>query len=79
MAETRLPERFNASDMFLLLWYKCAWCSDIGGPAILDGTSGARPAQSAPHRGRRTAAAVQGSSRSRTAQDLGSDRNCDKR
>jgi Trehalase-like, N-terminal len=75
MAETRLPERFNASDMFLLMWYKCAWCSDIGGPAMPDSTSGARPPQSPPHRGRRTPAAVQGWSRSRTAQDLGSDRN----
>ena len=39
MAETPLLERLTASDLFLLLWDDYGWSSDIGGLAILDGTS----------------------------------------
>lgn len=39
MAGTRLLERLTASDLFLLLWDDYGWCTDIGGLAILDGTS----------------------------------------
>ena len=39
MAETRLLERLTASDLFLLQWDRYGWSSDIGGLAILDGTS----------------------------------------
>ena len=39
MAGTRLLERLTASDLFLLLWEDYGWCTDIGGLAILDGTS----------------------------------------
>jgi diacylglycerol O-acyltransferase / wax synthase len=39
MADTRLLERLTASDLFLLLWDDYGWSSDIGGLAILDGTS----------------------------------------
>jgi diacylglycerol O-acyltransferase len=39
MAETRLLERLTASDLFLMLWDDYGWSSDIGGLAILDGTS----------------------------------------
>jgi WS/DGAT/MGAT family acyltransferase len=39
MAETHLLERLTASDLFLLLWDDYGWSSDIGGLAILDGTS----------------------------------------
>jgi WS/DGAT/MGAT family acyltransferase len=39
MAERRLLERLTASDLFLLLWDDYGWSSDIGGLAILDGTS----------------------------------------
>jgi WS/DGAT/MGAT family acyltransferase len=39
MAETGLLERLTASDIFLLLWDDYGWSSDIGGLAILDGTS----------------------------------------
>jgi diacylglycerol O-acyltransferase / wax synthase len=39
MAETRLLERLTASDLFLALWDDYGWSSDIGGLAILDGTS----------------------------------------
>jgi WS/DGAT/MGAT family acyltransferase len=39
MAETRLLERLTASDLFLLLWDDYGWSSDIGGLAVLDGTS----------------------------------------
>jgi WS/DGAT/MGAT family acyltransferase len=39
MAETGLLERLTASDLFLLLWDDYGWSSDIGGLAILDGTS----------------------------------------
>ena len=39
MAETRLRERLTASDLFLLQWDRHGWSSDIGGLAILDGTS----------------------------------------
>ncbi|MGW5110157.1 wax ester/triacylglycerol synthase family O-acyltransferase [Nocardia sp. NPDC004123] len=39
MAETRLLERVTASDLFLLLWDDYGWSTDIGGLAILDGTS----------------------------------------
>jgi diacylglycerol O-acyltransferase / wax synthase len=38
-AETRRLERLTASDLFLLLWDDYGWSSDIGGLAILDGTS----------------------------------------
>jgi diacylglycerol O-acyltransferase len=39
MAETRRLERLTASDLFLLLWDDYGWSGDIGGLAILDGTS----------------------------------------
>lgn len=39
MADTRLLDRLTASDMFLLMWDDYGWSSDIGGLAILDGTS----------------------------------------
>ena len=39
MAGTCLLERLTASDLFLLLWEDYGWCTDIGGLAILDGTS----------------------------------------
>ena len=39
MPETPLLERLTASDLFLLLWDDYGWSSDIGGLAILDGTS----------------------------------------
>jgi diacylglycerol O-acyltransferase / wax synthase len=39
IAETRLLERLTASDLFLLLWDDYGWSTDIGGLAILDGTS----------------------------------------
>lgn len=39
MAETRRLERLTASDVFLLLWDDYGWSTDIGGLAILDGTS----------------------------------------
>jgi len=39
MAETRLLERLTSSDLFLLLWDDYGWSSDIGGLAVLDGTS----------------------------------------
>jgi diacylglycerol O-acyltransferase len=39
MAETPLLERLTASDLFLLLWDDYGWSTDIGGLAILDGTS----------------------------------------
>jgi diacylglycerol O-acyltransferase len=39
MAGTPLLERVTASDLFLLLWDDYGWSSDIGGLAILDGTS----------------------------------------
>ena len=39
MAETRLLERVTASDLFMLMWDDYGWSTDIGGLAILDGTS----------------------------------------
>jgi diacylglycerol O-acyltransferase / wax synthase len=39
MAEARRLERLTASDLFLLLWDDYGWSGDIGGLAILDGTS----------------------------------------
>ena len=39
MAETPLLERLTASDLFLLMWDDYGWSSDIGGLAVLDGTS----------------------------------------
>jgi diacylglycerol O-acyltransferase / wax synthase len=39
MAETRLLDRLTPSDLFLLLWDDYGWSTDIGGLAILDGTS----------------------------------------
>jgi diacylglycerol O-acyltransferase / wax synthase len=39
MVETPLLERLTASDLFLLLWDDYGWSTDIGGLAILDGTS----------------------------------------
>ncbi len=39
MAGTRLLERLTASDLFLLQWDHYGWSSDIGGLAILDGSS----------------------------------------
>ncbi len=39
MAGTRGLERLTASDLFLLLWEDYGWSTDIGGLAILDGTS----------------------------------------
>jgi diacylglycerol O-acyltransferase / wax synthase len=38
-AETRRLERLTASDIFLLLWDDYGWSTDIGGLAIVDGTS----------------------------------------
>ena len=37
--ETRPLERLTASDLFLLMWDDYGWATDIGGLAILDGTS----------------------------------------
>ena len=37
--EQRHLERLTASDLFLLMWDDYGWSSDIGGLAILDGTS----------------------------------------
>jgi diacylglycerol O-acyltransferase / wax synthase len=39
MTENRPLERLTASDLFLLLWDDYGWSTDIGGLAILDGTS----------------------------------------
>jgi diacylglycerol O-acyltransferase / wax synthase len=39
MAQTRLLERLTASDLFMLLWDDYGWSTDIGGLAILDGTT----------------------------------------
>ena len=39
MADTCQLERLTASDLFLLLWDDYGWSTDIGGLAILDGTS----------------------------------------
>src|SRR6516165_8788865 len=39
MAGTPVLERLTASDLFLLMWDDYGWSSDIGGLAILDGTS----------------------------------------
>jgi diacylglycerol O-acyltransferase len=39
MTETRVLERLTASDLFLLLWEDYGWSTDIGGLAILDGSS----------------------------------------
>jgi diacylglycerol O-acyltransferase / wax synthase len=39
MAETPPLERLTASDLFLLLWDDYGWSTDIGGLAVLDGTS----------------------------------------
>ncbi|HTY31102.1 MAG TPA: wax ester/triacylglycerol synthase domain-containing protein [Mycobacterium sp.] len=39
MADTRLLDRLTSSDLFLLMWNDYGWSSDIGGLAILDGTS----------------------------------------
>jgi diacylglycerol O-acyltransferase len=39
MAGTPPLERLTASDLFLLLWDDYGWSSDIGGLAIVDGTS----------------------------------------
>ena len=39
MREARSLERLTASDIFLLLWQDYGWSTDIGGLAILDGTS----------------------------------------
>jgi diacylglycerol O-acyltransferase len=39
MAGTRQLERLTASDLFLLLWDDYGWSTDIGGLAVLDGTS----------------------------------------
>lgn len=39
MAKTRPLERLTASDLFLLLWDDYGWVTDIGGLAILDGSS----------------------------------------
>ena len=39
MDEARLLERLTASDLFMLLWDDYGWSTDIGGLAILDGTS----------------------------------------
>jgi D-alanyl-D-alanine-carboxypeptidase/D-alanyl-D-alanine-endopeptidase len=38
-AETHVLERLTASNLFLLMWDDYGWSSDIGGLAILDGTS----------------------------------------
>jgi len=39
MAETPPLERLTASDLFMLLWDDYGWPNQIGGLAILDGTS----------------------------------------
>src|SRR5215472_1215940 len=39
MAETHLLDRLTASDLFLLMWDDYGWSSDIGGLAVLHGTS----------------------------------------
>ncbi|MET9273109.1 wax ester/triacylglycerol synthase family O-acyltransferase [Kribbella sp. NPDC003557] len=39
MAGGRRLERLTASDLFLLLWDDYGWSTDIGGLAVLDGTS----------------------------------------
>jgi WS/DGAT/MGAT family acyltransferase len=39
MAEPRLLERLTASDLFMLLWDDYGWPNQIGGLAILDGTT----------------------------------------
>jgi diacylglycerol O-acyltransferase len=39
MAGTPVLERLTASDLFLLLWDDYGWSTDIGGLAVLDGTS----------------------------------------
>ena len=39
MAQTHPLDRLTASDLFLLMWDDYGWSSDIGGLAILDGTS----------------------------------------
>jgi diacylglycerol O-acyltransferase len=39
MAGTPTLERLTASDLFLLLWDDYGWATDIGGLAILDGTT----------------------------------------
>jgi diacylglycerol O-acyltransferase len=39
MTGTRVLERLTASDLFLLLWEDYGWSTDIGGLAILDGSS----------------------------------------
>ena len=39
MAEARPLERLTASDLFLLMWDDYGWSTDIGGLAILEGTS----------------------------------------
>jgi diacylglycerol O-acyltransferase / wax synthase len=39
MAETPFLERLTASDLFMLLWDEYGWPNEIGGLAILDGTS----------------------------------------
>lgn len=39
MADARVLDRLTASDLFLLMWDDYGWSSDIGGLAILDGTS----------------------------------------
>jgi diacylglycerol O-acyltransferase / wax synthase len=39
MTGTPVLERLTASDLFLLLWDDYGWSTDIGGLAILDGTS----------------------------------------
>jgi diacylglycerol O-acyltransferase / wax synthase len=39
MAETPLLERLTASDLFMLLWDDYGWPNQIGGLAILDGTT----------------------------------------
>jgi WS/DGAT/MGAT family acyltransferase len=39
MAKARSLDRLTASDLFLLLWDDYGWSTDIGGLAVLDGTS----------------------------------------
>jgi WS/DGAT/MGAT family acyltransferase len=39
MAKRPLLERLTASDLFLLMWDDYGWSTDIGGLAVLDGTS----------------------------------------
>jgi diacylglycerol O-acyltransferase / wax synthase len=39
MDEAPLLERLTASDLFMLLWDDYGWSTDIGGLAVLDGTS----------------------------------------